>query len=333
MNYKTLLTEIGQIAMNHNQIRSFGYGLLSQLTMDIDSDVEPEYVRMYIVPGNSIINQGTIQYEFSIIFCDRLETDLSNQLDVLNNTLEIAKDIFTILKNSYTDEFGDFTLYYEPEFGANIVPFLERFETILAGWTLNITITQQLDLNACLVPTDTLSLPTGYTINSNYKQIVTDLKNIGEQHLQINSTAFGDEPQLTVDNETKEAPLYTKLQIIPDVTTLSNGEINYNFSFRLVDRLELDYSNQRDLMSNTLDVVKDIVAILYNSYYSADIPITAVPLLDNYEDVLGGWSFDITINKNYEYDRCEVPVERFDKKKWYEIDEIWNQISKFWNNI
>jgi hypothetical protein len=33
-----------------------------------------------------------------------------------------------------------------------VEPFLERFETILAGWTLNLTITQPFDYNRCELP-------------------------------------------------------------------------------------------------------------------------------------------------------------------------------------
>jgi hypothetical protein len=41
---------------------------------------------------------------------------------------------------------------YETEWGATVEPFLERFETILCGWSMNITLTQPFDYNRCVLP-------------------------------------------------------------------------------------------------------------------------------------------------------------------------------------
>jgi hypothetical protein len=334
-NYKTLINDIGLIAYNHNQIMSFGYGDLSQITNDIETHLEPLYTRLYIVPGSTIFNLSSITYNLSIIICDRIEDDLSNQIDVLSDTLEISKDIFTILHNSYGDEFGNFTEYYEPQFGSSIIPFLERFDTVLAGWTLNISITQPFDYNQCIVPINTLSLPTD-TSNVTYKQLTNDLLTIGDNHKQINSTGIGDIYQLTNDIKTKVAPQYPKMYVVPSDVTLSENELFYNFNIIVTDKLKVDYSNQRDLMNDTLEICKDIFSVLEQSEYNCQYGVSCEPFLEEYEDILGGWSMNIQLITTFGYDRCNVPIDRFDQldhKKWYQLDELWNKISKYWKNV
>jgi hypothetical protein len=41
---------------------------------------------------------------------------------------------------------------YETEWGATVEPFLEAYETVLCGWSMNITLTQPFDYNRCILP-------------------------------------------------------------------------------------------------------------------------------------------------------------------------------------
>jgi hypothetical protein len=107
---------------------------------------------MYVVPGDVTLNQNRLDYNFSIIVMDRVNNDYSNQRDVMNDTLEICKDLFTILYQSYTSQWGGFSIDYEPLWGPNVTPFLERFETILGGWTMNLTIEQPFSYDRCVIP-------------------------------------------------------------------------------------------------------------------------------------------------------------------------------------
>jgi hypothetical protein len=152
VNLKQLITDLSGMAYNHPQVNSFGFGTLDQLTSDIETKKEPKYTRMYVIPGDVTLNQNEITYTLSVIIADRIEDNLSNQKDVMSDTLEIAKDIFTIIYRSYSAPQGGFTLDYEPAWGSLVSPFLERFETILGGWTLNLTINQPFDYNRCVLP-------------------------------------------------------------------------------------------------------------------------------------------------------------------------------------
>jgi hypothetical protein len=333
VNFKQIIQDLSGIAFYHPQINSFGFGDITQITMDVETQEEPNYTKMYVIPGFVNLNQNVLQYNFSIIILDQINDDLSNQRDVMSDTLEIAKDVFTILYQSYTAEFGGFTLDYDPLWGPNVTPFLERFETILGGWTMNIQLEQPFDYNSCVLPiTSGFTLPSSVNI-VNYKQVIEDLEDFSNNHEQINSFGYGDLTQLTMDVITKQEPVYTRLYVLPNDTFLNQNELAYNFQIIVTDQLNSDYSNQRDVMSDTLEIMKDIMAQFYLSEYEAVWPATVQPFLENYETVLAGWIMNIQLTQPFDYNRCVLPERPFVNKKWYELAELWNEISKDWKNV
>jgi len=334
VNFKQIIQDLSGMAYYHPQINSFGFGDITQITMDVETQKEPNYTKMYVVPGNVNLNQNVLQYTFSIIILDQINNDLSNQRDVMSDTLEIAKDIFTILYQSYTAEFGGFTLDYDPLWGPNVTPFLERYETILGGWTLNVTIEQPFDYNVCVLPIVGLNLPVSTNL-VNYKQIIEDLEEIAIHHEQLNSFGYGDLPQLTNDIITDKSPLYPRMYVLPDDTVFDQNQLTYNFQIIVADQLEQDYSNQRDVLNDTLEIIKDIFTRLYLSDYESEWGATVSPFLERSEDVLAGWTLSVQLTQPFDYNRCVLPERPFvaPNKKWYELAEKWNEISKEWKDV
>lgn len=332
VNYKQIIQDLSGIAYYHNQINSFGYGDITQITNDIETKQEPVYTKMYVIPGQVQLAQNRLLYNFSIIILDQVNDDLSNQQEVMSDTLEICKDIFTILYQSYTATWGGFSIDYTPLWGPNVTPFLERFETVLGGWTMNIQIEQPFDYNTCVLPISGFTLPA--SVNKvTYYQIIDDLKGMAQAHEQINSFGFGDLTQMTMDIETKQSPIYTKLYVIPNDVSLDQNELTYNFQIIVADRLKDDYSNQRDVMNDTLEIMKDVFTFLYLSEYESEWDATVEPFLERFEDVLAGWTMSLTITQPFDYNRCVVPERPFVNKKWYELAELWNTISTDWKNV
>lgn len=333
-NYKQIIQDLSGMAYYHPQINSFGFGDITQITMDIETEKEPVYTKMYVIPGNVRLDENRLLYDFSIIILDQINDDYSNQRDVMSDTLEVAKDIFTIIYQSYTAEYGDFSLYYTPEWGPNVTPFLERFETILGGWTMNITLEQPFDYNNCVLP-----IQTGFTLpvsvnEVNYKQVIEDLEDFALNHEQINSYGYGDLTQLTMNIETEQEPKYVRMYVIPGDVVLAQNELITNFQILVVDQLNNDYSNQRDLMSDTLEIMKDIMATFYLSEYETLWPASVEPILENYETILAGWVMNIQLTQPFDYNRCVLPERPFTPgKKWFELAELWNEISKDWKNV
>ncbi len=333
VNYKQVIQDLSGIAYYHPQINSFGYGDITQLTLDIETKQEPVYTKCYVVPGQTVLAQNRLQYNFSIVICDLINNDRSNQEDVMSDTLEIIKDVWTILYQSYTAEYGDFSLDYEPLWNSNVQPFLESYETLLGGWTMNITIEQPFDYNNCVLPVSGLTLPDSVNL-VNYKLILDDLKEIARAHEQINSYGFGSLDQLTLDIQTEQEPLYPRMYILPGTTVLAENELVYNFEIIVSDIVEDDYSNQRDVMNDTLEICKDVFTLLYLSEYESEWNATCSPFLERFETVLGGWTLNIQITQPFDYNRCVLPERPFvPNKKWYELAELWNTISTQWKNV
>jgi len=330
VNFKQIIQDLSGIAYHHPQINSFGFGDITQITMDIETEKEPLYTKMYVIPGAVSLNQNRLDYNFSIIILDRINEDYSNQRDVMSDTLEVAKDIFTILYQSYTAQYGNFSVDYEPLWNPNVTPFLERFETILGGWTLNITIEQPFDYNTCVLPIQGLVLPPSVNV-VNYKQILSDFEEIARAHEQINSYGYGDITQITMDVQTEVEPLYTRMYVVPGDTVLAQNELIYNFQIIIADRLEDDYSNQQDVMNDTLEICKDIFTVLYLSEYESVWGPAVDPFLERFETILGGWTLNLQITQPFDYNRCVLPELPFTPgKKWYELAELWKDVSTKW---
>jgi hypothetical protein len=88
INYKQILTYFSSIAYHNPQIKSFGFGDITQCTNDIVTKQEPQYQRMYVVPGQVTLNQNHIHYNFDVIIMDRVEDDLSNLEEIMSDTME-----------------------------------------------------------------------------------------------------------------------------------------------------------------------------------------------------------------------------------------------------
>lgn len=177
-NFKQLMTDLSNICYEHTQVNSFGFGELDQLTEDIETKKAPLYPRVFSVPEGVTLNQGELQYQLSIIVMDKLTTDLSNQVDVMSDTLEIAKDIFTTFNLSYSPQNGDFTRYYEVTFGDTLTPFLEDYNDVLGGWTLNVTISQPFDYNRCDIPTNPFTSRTWSELQELWNQLNVDWNDV-----------------------------------------------------------------------------------------------------------------------------------------------------------
>ena len=88
-------------------------------------------------------------------------------------------------------------------------------------------------------------------------------------------------------------------------------------------------------MSDTLEIIKDIFTVLYLSEYESVWGASVNPFLESYETLLGGWTLNLQITQGFDYNRCDLPELPFTtpNKKWYELAELWNEISKKWSKV
>ena len=334
VNYKQILADFASIAYHHEQIQSYGFGDYKQITNDLVTKLPAKYIRMYVVPGDGILQEGQVLHRFAVVIMDKVEDDLSNLEDVMSDTLEICKDIWTVFYQSYTSQNGNFSWELLPDQLPEIVPFTEQFDEIVAGFTLNLTLTYPFDYNSCTPPVDgNFEFPVDGRFDS-YRLITDDFKLFADLHEQINSYGFGDVQQITNDIITKQTPLWPRMYVLPSNVQIETGLVRLGWQVYFLDITNDDLSNQQDNLNDMIEIAKDFFAKLYYSEFEADWNATIEPVLQAFETNVSGCILNISITQISDYNRCVLPLSNFSPNlTWDEVDELWRKVREQWNKI
>ena len=334
VNYKQILADFASIAYHHEQIQSYGFGDYKQITNDLVTKLPAKYIRMYVVPGDGILQEGQVLHRFAVIIMDKVEDDLSNLEDVMSDTLEICKDIWTVFFQSYTSQNGNFSWELLPDQLPEIVPFLESFDEIVAGFTLNLTLTYPFDYNSCTPPVDgNFEFPVDGRFDS-YRLITDDFKLFAELHEQINSYGFGDVQQITNDIISKQTPLWPRMYVLPSNVQIESGLARLGWQVYFLDITNDDLTNQQDNLNDMIEIAKDFFAKLYYSEFEADWNATIEPVLQAFETNVSGCILNLSITQISDYNRCILPLSNFSPNlTWDEVDRLWNKVREQWNKI
>ena len=163
----------------------------------------------------------------------------------------------------------------------------------------------------------------------NLKNIVDDFQLLANRHKQINSFGFGDLDEFTyqVDRRDKEvnlsdqAPYYPYLYVVPANVIQDFGFMTFEFNLIVSDIMKRDMDNMTDILSDTLQIMNDVISMFrlsvteqlgdYNKYYYLDDAVTMVPFIEQYEDLLCGYSATLRIKTKTYLDRCVAAFEDF----------------------
>jgi hypothetical protein len=265
---------------------------------------------------------------------DRVDDDQSNQSEIMSDTLRTVMDVWTILLQSYTSAQGNFSWDLIVDEDPDIIPFLERFETILGGWTLNVSFQVAFDYNSCTPPfVSNFQFPEDQQYNS-YKYVLDEFQTFANLHEQIRSYGFGDVEQLTNDIITKVEPEYPRMYVLPDSTHIQPGHIHLGWRVFFVDKLNNDISNFADVLSDQLEIVKDFFAKLYLSDFEAGWEASVEPFYEKTETIISGWIINFHFIQKYSYDRCVLPETNFSPNlTWDEVNELWRKVKEQWDSV
>ena len=332
--YKQIISYFSSIAYHHEQIVSFGVGDYTQLVNDIQTQETRRYTTMYVVPDGVYLNENQIHFDFNIVIADQINIDLTNQADVMSDTLEIAQDVWTIFYQSYTQDNGGFTNIVMGEWKATIEPFLETTETVIGGHTLHISLQMPFDYTSCGLPlSPDYNFPQNLSFRS-YKEMLEDWRMFSEAHQQIRSFGFGDITQVINDLKTKQEPLYPKLMIIPDTSRIDPNLMHIDWRVIICDIVEIDLSNQVNVWSDTLEIAKDFYSKVFMSDYQVNWDAHLKPWFQKEQTVLAGWEFTLPTNQKYDYNRCIIPTNNFNNQyTWEELMELWRLEEQKWKSV
>ena len=167
--------------------------------------------------------------------------------------------------------------------------------------------------------------------NKTYNNVINTLKNIGENHHQINTVTTGD----IFDIDLSKNTLFTLMHINPVNVTTGDFGLTYNFQIFICDLVSEkedwtaanfqsanNLSNEQEVLSECLQISVDIISMLRHSehqstqnedninkgLYFAEGQQTLEPFTERFDNLLTGWVFSIGVLVANDFDACTIPV-------------------------
>jgi len=141
--YNQIISQLNQIANNHQLINTFGEGDI----WEISTSGDIMYPLMWVTTENAQISKATKSkiLNFSIYFMDVVKNGEINEREVLSDQLSIAEDVLAQLNHpNYEWSFADNT--------STLEDFTERFTDSVAGWKATISLKLPYSSNRCVMP-------------------------------------------------------------------------------------------------------------------------------------------------------------------------------------
>jgi hypothetical protein len=156
-----------------------------------------------------------------------------------------------------------------------------------------------------------------------FRNVVGYLETIAEKHFEINSFHSGQLDE--VDINKLGATDYVILYAEPGIVTINSGVLTYSFTIYVMDMINDEIGDspnkQRlgrvDTYSETLNILKDVIAEFKHSLYSTswvdgevvlELPITAEPFTARFNNLLTGWSATMSVDVNNKNNLCIAPI-------------------------
>jgi hypothetical protein len=291
----------------------------------------PIYPLLYVVPSKVTHDLNYKTWEFNSIIMDVVERDLENQVDTVSDTLQMLNDVISQFRYSNTAYFGN---YYDKYFLDNTVictPFLEKYHDLTNGWNglLQLKTITPLDrCSAAYLPFT--GTPVLHLEGINFKTFHDDFRLLADHHKQINSFGFGaledlsfwTESRMKEDNPNFQAPVFPLMYVVPANVEQRLTHMVYQFNVIILDIIERDLSNQTDVLSDTNQILDDVISQFrlsvtnslgnFNKQYYLQTPVTCNPFIEKYTDLCGGWSGLLNIEVIIPLNRCDAAFGSFE---------------------
>ena len=121
---------------------------------DIDLNKQTIFPLCHIMVNSATIEEHTVTYNMSIIAMDIVDVSKDevtnifrgndNEQDVLNTTFAVLQRLASSLLNGDLSETN-----YRIESAPSCEPFTERFENLLAGWTMTFDLIVPNEMSIC----------------------------------------------------------------------------------------------------------------------------------------------------------------------------------------
>lgn len=136
-----------QVSQQGIGLNSFGHGNIVMFGMT-ESGMTPTYPFMFVTPQNISYDENIITYTLQLIFADRINDDMSNEIDVISDMDIQARRFMSYIRRGMNQD-PPLWNYMDCNLPLTGLPFLERFNDYVGGITIDMEVIIRTDINAC----------------------------------------------------------------------------------------------------------------------------------------------------------------------------------------
>lgn len=147
-------------------------------------------------------------------------------------------------------------------------------------------------------------------------QLIKVFNDIADRHYQIND--FSDDQDFNIDaDNAPDYPILVARGTNPSLLSSDNGYKTKSITFdvQVVDLVNKDMNSENDVMSDTLQILTDVVTELSNhpDYIEDELNIIGDidfnPLWGVYDSDVTGWKIEIDIQQPNKSSYCTNPIQ------------------------
>ena len=180
-------------------------------------------------------------------------------------------------------------------------------------------------------------------INASYNNVIDALKCVALSHGMVNNVSSGTVDEVDISANS----VYPLVHIVPGNVTAGVQQLTFEFNILAMDLVKVDDSNEQQVLSDTLQILIDIIAQYKNGLMlgvkqnegiygqSDDKDFTLEPFTERFDNVVSGFncSFSITVPGTYfACDSFNYSADG-DASGWDMIDNGVTNCSKFFNSV
>ena len=136
-----------QISQQGIGLNSFGHGNVVMFGMT-ESGMTPTYPFLFVTPQNISYDENIITYTMQLIFADRINDDMSNEIDVISDMDIQARRFMSYIRRGMNQD-PPLWNYMDCNLPLTGLPFLERFNDYVGGISIDMEVIIRTDINAC----------------------------------------------------------------------------------------------------------------------------------------------------------------------------------------
>lgn len=128
---------------------------------------------------------------------------------------------------------------------------------------------------------------------------------------QLNTITFGD----IFEVDLAKNSIYPIMHVSTDTASYDTGSLTYSFQIIVMDLVNKDENNEHDVLSDTLEVIGNIISHIRNSALVSEVDdfrntirlqdsISCEPFTERFDNEVTGWTANISIEVEFNASAC-----------------------------